>query len=468
MARRPAGRWAFRTTALGSGLPSTWTLDLARLHLSSSRGESTALTDKGAALLDLLLRAAIETAAKTRMGWITADDVTLLPAWSGSRTATSLFAQIRRELRRFDRMIPGLVETPARARVRGPWRLRPRRLERVRGPIVDNRVSQPMGATSATDDPSRLFCWLEDAEPVWRHLHYFDKPGEAMSNLPLLQGASVTDPLLRNLALLSTAKRLREEGRYGSAARVLRAAEDAARQEAQVPVRDQLLGMCAVQRAWLAYRRGDLNGAERWLGVAERCSLSGGGLKLRGPMLNLRSLVRRARGRLESALQDLREAARMSILDGDLFHLFAVYHNLACLVSVQADGEPDPDRRRSLYELALTYSQRNHAYCHRYGVGQNSVLHMLLQVGLHRRLGQLDDALRIADEAEHLAIDTQNYPDALKAHQHKVSIWTQTGRSHIARRENAALVSSMGDSRLRRRFASVLVENLDVRVRRDA
>ena len=54
--------------------------------------------------------------------------------------------------------------------------------------------------------------------------------------------------------------------------------------------------------------------------------------------------------------------------------MFAVYHNLACLIAAEAAEVVDESRRSTMFRLALLYSKRNEAYCRQYGIGHDSVL----------------------------------------------------------------------------------------------
>jgi len=321
-------------------------------------------------------------------------------------------------------------------------------------------LSAPIAHPDVGSTSESLFAWLERSEPVWRSLHYFDKPGEALSNLPTPDDAALRDPLIKALAGIASAKRLRELGAYGRSKRALEVAASASRKEKHLPVRQHLLAQCSLHHAWLSYRRGDLGATERCLASVDAIATSGALLRLRGQVLNLRSLVKRSRGLYGAALDDLRHAARLFVADGDLFHLLAVYHNLACLMAANASEVSDVSERCAMWRLALSYSQRNEAYCRRYEVGQNSVLNKLLQVGLHRALGQAGLAQRIACEAERLALESQNFPDALKAHRHRIAILLEGQQVREAREAMNATVNALRDPVLKRQFARIYEEEL--------
>jgi hypothetical protein len=251
---------------------------------------------------------------------------------------------------------------------------------------------------------------------------------------------------------------LRELGASNEAKRSLELAASAARNERFIPLRQQLQALCGLQHAWLNYRLGDLDSAERWLAAADAVALNTPQLKLRGQGLNLRSLVKRSRGLYAAALNDLWHAARLFLVEGDLFHLFAVYHNLACLITAQAERLSDSSRRSAMFRQALNYSQRNEAYCRRYGIGRNSVLNKLLQVGLHRELGNTRLALLVAADAEQLALDSQNFPDAMKAHRHRVSILLERQLLSDAKQAHKTTMSDIRDPELKKICAKIYDE----------
>ncbi len=200
---------------------------------------------------------------------------------------------------------------------------------------------------------------------------------------------------------------------------------------------------------------GQLEVAERRLAAVDAIAASGSLLRLRGQALNLRSLIKRSRRLYTAALEDLRHAARLFVVEGDLYHLFAVYHNLACLIAAEAAEVVDESRRSTMFRLALLYSKRNEAYCRQYGIGHNSVLNKLLQVGLHRELGHWTVALHQAAEAERLALDSQNYPDAMKAHRHRVSILLEQQLLREGKEMHKATVATLRGSKLRRSFGRI-------------
>jgi tetratricopeptide (TPR) repeat protein len=247
--------------------------------------------------------------------------------------------------------------------------------------------------------------------------------------------------------------------------RALNTAATVADSEPHAPIRLHLQTLCALQQGWVYYRMGRLDRAERCVAAANLAATTGAHLRLRGQVLNLRSLIHRSRRRHGEALTDLAEAARLFMLDGDLFQLFSVYHNLACLIAAQAQSEADPLRRDEMFRRALTYSQRNDGYCRRYGIGHNSVLNKLLQVGLHRQLGDAATALRIATEAERLALDCQNIPDAITAHRHRVSILLRSGAESEARRLHRVAVMALHERQLARQFEKAYREEMDAWVR---
>jgi len=318
----------------------------------------------------------------------------------------------------------------------------------------------PPGGNERAFTSETLYSWMEHTEPIWRSFHYFDKAGEALSNFPTFDDTVTLDALAKALAALGSANRLRESGAYGKAERVLKAAAAAADDEPHLPLRHHLHVMCSLEHAWLSYRTGDLDATERWLASADAIATNGALLRLRGQMLNLRSLVRRSRGLYSASLDDLRHAARLFIAEGDLFHLFAVYHNLACLIAAEAGEDSDSSRRCAMFRQALSYSQRNEAYCRHYGIGRNSVLNKLLQVGLHRELGNANLALQAAGDAERLALDSQNFPDAMRAHRHRVSILLERQLLPEAKQMHAATVTTLRSAEIRRQFGRIYEEEL--------
>lgn len=416
------------------------------------------ITRKAMALLLRLACRRLDNSSEASLGWVELSDISNLKEWAGARTPASLAAQVRREIKALHRVCPGLVETPQASQLKGPFRLScvPRADRRTQHALTE--LSEPVDGKVTSIE--FLYSWLERSEPVWRSFHYFDKPGEALSSLPTLDDTISRDPLVKALASIGSARRLRELGAYVKAKRALDVADSAARDEPYLPVRQQLHALCALQRAWLNYRTGHLDAAERWLASADLIASNTAQLKLRGQGLSLRSLVRRSRGLYAAALNDLWHAARLFVVEGDLFQLFAVYHNLACLIAAEAEEHPDSSRRDVMFRQALVYSQRNEAYCRRYGIGGNSVLNKLLQVGLHRVLGDSRLALRVAGDAERMALDAQNFPDAMKAHRHRVSLLLEQQLLHEAKEAHEATRTALRDPGLKRQFAKIYDEEL--------
>lgn len=389
------------------------------------------------------------------MGWVELEEVSELKAWVGPRTSTSLAAQVRREIKHVHRYCPGLVETPAGAMLRGPFRLA--LVPHADGDLVEmlKEVRLTLARSEDVCSSDALFSWLERSEPIWRSFYYYDKPGEALSSIPVLDPSLVDDFLVRSIACIGVAKRLRDVGAYRRARRAVDEAIAAAGSVPNVAFRQYLKASATLELAWLNYRMGRLDDAERELNAADASATGSALFRLRGQLLNLRSLIMRSRGRYAAALEDLGQAARLFFVEGDLFHLFAVYHNLACLIAAEAEEDADPARRSSMFRRALSYSKRNEAYCRRYGIGHNSVLHKLLQVGIHRQLGNVSLALRVAADAERAALDSQNFPDAMQAHRHRISLLLDGRLSTEAKEVHGTTLAALRDSQLKRQFAKI-------------
>ncbi|MGD9905476.1 MAG: hypothetical protein AB7U83_18560 [Vicinamibacterales bacterium] len=432
--------------------------DVETTELVNGRRRSR-LPPKAAALLLLLTARRIE-ATTSSLGWVTPSEIAALDQWKGKHTSRSLLAQIRREVRRLNAFVPALVETPRGQLLRGPFRL-------SSSPIVDShsrrRLAQlPCELTSVQTHTTAesLYRWLEAAEPIWRANYFLDKPGEALSNLPVLGALAEPDTLVSALADLAAARRLRETGSYRGAEHFIARAEAELQSEANIPLRQFLLGMSALQRAWICYRRRELDATERWLSAADALVVGDAVFGLRGQLLGLRSLVERSRGNLADAMRALSEAARLFLAHGDVFHLIATYHNAACIVAAEAELQSGAGRREAMFRTALRYSERNESYCRRYSIGQNSVLNKLLQVGLHKALGDFERALRVASDAEMKALESQNYPEALQAHRHRLAIHFELRQPSDARRLHETSCDCLSDPIWRERFARAFAEEL--------
>lgn len=442
-----------------------WLLDHATSSIRGpGRGVAVRVSHKAAAFLLLLVSRRLDVSSASNSGWVELSEIQGLREWAGARTSASLAAQVRREIKAVHHICPGCVESPAGSQLKGPFRL-------ASVPRADRSTQQalaalfaPLASTEKAMTSDALYSWLERTEPIWRSFHYFDKAGEALSSFPTFDDNANLDPLAKALAAICSAKRLRELGEYDKAERELDVAAGAAEDEPHLPLRQYLQVMCALEHAWLRYRTGDLDGAERWLACTDAVATSAAPLRLRGQMLNLRSLVRRSRRLYSASLDDLRQAARLFVAEGDLLHLFAVYHNLACLIAAEAGEDPDSSRRIAMFRQALSYSQRNEAYCRHYDIGRNTVLNKLLQVGLHRELGSTHLALQVAGEAERMALDSQNFPDAMKAHRHRVSILLERQQSHEAKELHDATVNGLRGADLRRQFGMIYQEELAKRM----
>lgn len=437
-----------------------WVLDRDASSIGpTGPGVASRVTRKAVALLLLLASRRLDASSGASLGWVEPWEISNLKEWAGARTPESLAAQVRREIKALHRICPGLVETPQASQLKGPFRLicAPRADRRTQHALAE--LSAPLGGTVASTSES-LYSWLERTEPVWRSFHYFDKPGEALSSVPIIDDAISRDPLVKALACIGSAKRLREVGAYGKAKRAIEMAAAAAHDEPYLLVRQHLQALCSLQHAWLNYRTGDLDAAERWLASADAIATNSARLRLRGQGLNLRSLIRRSRGLYAAALDDLSHAARLFVVEGDLFQLFAVYHNLACLIAAEAEAQSDSSRRCAMFRQALIYSQRNEAYCRRYGIGHNSVLNKLLQVGLHRELGDPHLALQVAGDAERLALDSQNFPDAMTAHRHRVSLLLERQLLREAREVHETTVNALRDAELKRQCVKIYGDEL--------
>lgn len=449
----------FSAEALKAKRRSSWALDPSTFSIRpTGSGAAIRLTRKSVALVLLLASKRLDAGAGASMGWVELWEIANLKEWTGARTTASLAAQVRREIKGLHRICSGLVETPPGSRLRGPFRL-------ACIPKADRLLQDILASIAPANDAMNrtsesLYAWLEGTEPVWRSFHYFDKPGEALSSLPAVDDSISRDPLVRALLHIGSAKRLREVGAYRKAKQALELASHAAREEPHLSVREHLQALCMLQHAWLTYRGGNLDETERCLANADMIATSRTHLKLRAQCFSLRSLVRRSKRLYSAALEDLWHAARLFVVEGDLFQLFAVYHNLACLIAAEAAEQPDASRRRGMFRQALTYSQRNEVYCRQYGIGHNSVLNKLLQVGLHRELGEPDLALQVAGDAERLALDSQNFPDAMKAHRHRLSLLLERQLLREAKQAHEATVDALRDSELKRQCARIYEEEL--------
>lgn len=450
----------FSAEALKAKRRSSWTLDPSTFSIRPiGSGAAIKLSRKSVALVLLLASKRLDASPGASMGWVESWEIANLKEWTGARTTESLAAQIRREIKGLHRICAGLVETPSGSRLRGPFRLAcVPKADRMLQDSLRKSIASDGGAANRTSES--LYAWLEGTEPVWRSFHYFDKLGEALSSLPAVDDSISRDPLVRALLHIGSAKRLREVGAYRKAKQALELASHAAREEPHLSVREHLQALCMLQHAWLNYRGGNLDETERCLANADMIATSRTHLKLRAQCFSLRSLVRRSKRLYSAALEDLWHAARLFVVEGDLFQLFAVYHNLACLIAAEAEEQSDASRRRGMFRQALTYSQRNEVYCRRYGVGHNSVLNKLLQVGLHRELGEPDLALQVAGDAERLALDSQNFPDAMRAHRHRLSLLLERQLLREAKQAHKTTVGALRDSELKRQCARIYGEEL--------
>lgn len=443
---------------------AAWRLDVNRRTLTPvGGGRAVKVSEKATTLLVLLAAKRVDQAARSDMGWVALTEVSELRAWVGPRTSTSLAAQVRREVKHVHLVMPNAIETPPGAVLKGPFRLRitPRIVGRISDVVSGLRL--PLARERAVASGEELFSWLERTEPIWRSLWYYDKPGELMSNTPALDGTLAADALVGALCHIVGAKRLREMGEYDRARQSIAEAQTAAKAETNVVTRRYLEASAALQLAWLHYRQGDLDSAERAVNTADAEATGSALFRLRGQLLNLRSLIMRAQGRYHAALDDLGHAARLFFAEGDLFHLFAVYHNLACLLAAEAAVEEDMPRRKAMYRQALLISRRNEAYCKQYGIGQNSVVNKLLQVALLRKLGDAANAFRVAESAERKALETQNFPELFSAHRHLLEILVAQGHLREAESASATTVAALSSPAQRRQATRLYREIMDER-----
>lgn len=400
---------------------AAWRLDVNRRTLTPVGGSSAVkVSEKATTLLVLLAAKRVDQAARSDMGWVALTEVSELRAWV-ARTSTSLAAQVRREVKHVHLVMPNAIETPPGAVLKGPFRLRitPRIVRQIsdvvsglRLPLARERAvalarSFSRGSSARNRFGARCGTTTNPVSSCRTHRR-------SMARWP------PTRCSVGALCHIVGAKRLREMG--GSRPRARQSMrgkpQTAAKAETNVVTRRYLEASAALQLAWLHYRQGDLDSAERAVNTADAEATGSALFRLRGQLLNLRSLIMRAQGRYHAALDDLGHAARLFFAEGDLFHLFAVYHNLACLLAAEAAVEEDMPRRKAMYRQALLISRRNEAYCKQYGIGQNSVVNKLLQVALLRKLGDAANAFRVAESAERKALETQNFPELFSAHRH--------------------------------------------------
>jgi tetratricopeptide (TPR) repeat protein len=382
-------------------------------------------------------------------GWVTAQEVAQLPEWSGQRISTSLDAQIRREIKALVGLGVDLVETPPGKLLKGPFRLKIFPARNVSD--IDSLVSRfGHRAASTSKTAPGLFQWLEDAEPVWRAAHTFDKPGEALSNSTDAEFASNrVDPIVETQASISRARRLRELGDYPGADAAIARAREAGARESRLDIRAHLVATCHLHEGWLRYREKRLKDAEHAVAVGLATIDGHAHLRVRGQLLTLRSLLYRSHRQYDEALADLWAASRLFFVEVDLHNLLSVYHNLSVLLSERASEEAHGDARRALLLLAIQCGKRSDDYCRQYHVGQNSVISKLQLASLYSKLDDGVHATRYAHEAFALSIENGNRPESVMAYNHLARLLQAKGQFAEAERLLALLLESLGNDPVR-------------------
>lgn len=423
-------------------------VDLVNASAVSADGRLTRIRPKSFGLLARLACARVEDPARDG-GWVTATEIAAAPQWEGIRTASSLHAQIRREIKWLASRSVDVIESHQGSSLKGPFRLRHR--PRLTG---DERRYlakwRPRATTPAFRHPHELFTWLEAIEPVWRSAWLFDKGEAALLELPAAPVREGVGPLVATVAWVSEARRLRDLGKLDAAFAAMRHARRHARDEANESRRRYLSATCWLHVGWLEYRRGRYGAADRAVsqGVDEVGAL--GHLKLLGQLLSLRSLLLRRRRRFADALHDLSVAAECFAAEADVYHLFSVYHNLSCLVAERAAGDSDDVRRQESLRQAIVYARRSDDYCRRYAVGQNSIVTRLLLASLHARLGEYEVAAEWAQRARTDAVSRKNWVEAVSAHRAWLRAAVSASGPDRARRDHAAFRATLGSADARR------------------
>lgn len=390
-----------------------------RLHLNN---HSIDLTKKTLSLIGVLTLARLQERLQPGCrGWVTTEEIGTLPEWAGDRSAASLRSQIRREIRKLrDR---GFDVIESEKLLRGPFRLRvfPSRNASSIETLSERfaTVSNPKAIS-----PEELFQWMEGLRPVWQAFYRFDKPQKQLSDsleLPVPDGNE--HPVVAILTFIDRARRQRDLGDNQSAQGSLEKALSIVMAYSEnAIVRVHLEASCHLHLGWNNYRWGRLIQAERDATMALSVLKGQGHLKIHAQILSLRSILRRIRKRYEDALQDLRRASEYWFIEGDLYNLFSVYHNLSSLVSDQAEDEVDFERRTLLLNQAIKYCQQSIWYCNQYKVGQNSVGSTIRLASLYTRLEDYTNAKTQADLAFEEAVEKENWAEATLANGHRIKL----------------------------------------------
>ncbi len=348
-----------------------------------------ALTMRSRAFVEFLAWAKEGEVAGQHSGWVPIDDIASLPEWIGERSRASLRSQVRREIKALHDAGFDLIEAPARKLLCGPFRLR----EALQLPAsVTEQLERRFGSwQSAPIRAMDLVMRLEGAERLWRRAFLFDKAEEILSfNLDLDEPVHGAGPMFATIELIDRTRRLRDLGNFESAHAAIETALATAEKETNNHLRSNLRASCHFQKGWLLRKEKRYQEAEGALQKALDALEGGGHLRVLGQILSLRALLRARVGRFEEAFHDLQVAGDYWLIEGDLYNLFSVYHNVGYILIKQADAAGNASLREKVLRDAIFCCSKSDTYCRQFKVAQNSVISLIQLAALHTRVGEFD------------------------------------------------------------------------------
>lgn len=397
------------------------------------------ISERAASLLVLLADAHVASGG-TDAGKVPQQQVFGAKAWSGIQTATSRRRLVCRAVDELNRVANSLVLFRNRQKTLGPyWLASPvevlSRSESIAHPRSDSNVH-------GRHDPKDLWRWLESSEAVWRDADAFEREGRLPSRARRISAED--EPLLSALDAINQARRLRTKGQPSDAMKALASARSLAARIPRIELSTAIALQCDLQEAFTHHRR-KIGRQEAGLSAKKTLSRAmaslqrseaSGYLRLLGQFLSLRALlVRRTdlrkqtngRKKLAEAVDDLRRASECYLVEGSLYLIFSVYHNLSLLLRDTAALEDDTDEKLELKRLAVLCARKNIALCDEFHVGQNTVVSRMNLANLLNETGESEESIEQADLAFELAEKAENKLEVLDAHWLRVQLRYRAG-----------------------------------------
>jgi tetratricopeptide (TPR) repeat protein len=370
------------------------------------RGKSVPVSSKE---FDLYCLLAITRLENTNEGYVAVDQIAQLPSWQKNKIE-SIGKQIRRHTVLIQRA-KGVDLIEAQQKVNGPFRLAvsPRAI-RSKGGVDQLRNYLGLMPAIAALTESQLNNFYRFIVAMWRGTKAFNEGllTEATSQYSQAAQRAVLGHH-RISALVSLARAYDRIGNYDRAQSSLKEGLEILSRVRHD--RDWASARVYGMVAWLHWRKGEIEDANRWYADAQQHLGTRRNYQLGGSIYNGMGLIAKERDQLSQAATLYHQALECGVLAEDYYSIQAAYFNIGRLHSLSGDRFWDGRHfrlAREQYRVALRWVRQCIFLCDQLVIADDASDDRILLAYLYRRLGRLEAAYVAAQEANKMAVRANN------------------------------------------------------------